>query len=323
MNRTSITLLLSLCLFVSACKIRPVAFDHDIKNNSLAVSPDESVAVVCTSDIPEIKIYNLKTGTMIDDITDVVTPRNIAFSKDGSVFYISDSSYGNIREYDSGSFRLLRTFPLKKGVFGFAIDSDARRLYANNQAENTVTVLNLESGKVDKIITGFNGPRQGIVLAGDNRYLYVTNFKSDDVKVVDTSTDSIIKTLSGIPSVRQISVDTPRNILFGASSSDNAIYVIDISTGRLLARIPVGDEPYGAKLSPGCDILLSGDKGSNAVGVINTADFNVIGTVKGLDAPRQAIVFSRVNPGCAYVLNADLSLSLIDYRNCTVISTIR
>lgn len=39
---------------------KPEAFDLDVKNNSLAVSPDESIAIVFNSTIPEIKVYDLK-----------------------------------------------------------------------------------------------------------------------------------------------------------------------------------------------------------------------------------------------------------------------
>lgn len=322
MNRTFFIPLLALSICLGACNEKPEAFDPDIKNNSLAVSPDESVAVVCASGIDFVNIYDLRTDSLIKTINEVVTPRNIAFSKDGTVFYISDSSYGNIREYDSRTFKLLRTFPLAKGVFGFAVDDKNQRIYANNQAENTVSVLNTATGEVDKVINGFNGPRQGIVLADDNRHLYVTNFKSDDVKVVDISTDEIIKTLPGIPAVRQISVDTQRNILYGASSKENAIYALDIATGNQIARIPVGEEPYGAKLSPDRSILLSGEKGSNSISVIRTDSLTIDRTVRGLDGPRQAIVYSTANPGRAYILNADLSVSVIDYHDNTIVKTI-
>lgn len=122
MNRTFFIPLLALSICLGACNEKPEAFDPDIKNNSLAVSPDESVAVVCASGIDFVNIYDLRTDSLIKTINEVVTPRNIAFSKDGTVFYISDSSYGNIREYDSKTFKLLRTFPLAKGVFGFAVD---------------------------------------------------------------------------------------------------------------------------------------------------------------------------------------------------------
>ena len=38
-------------------------FDGNIKNNSLALSPDESTAVVSYSERPDVVVYNLQKGT--------------------------------------------------------------------------------------------------------------------------------------------------------------------------------------------------------------------------------------------------------------------
>ena len=39
-----------------------VAFDGNIRNNSLAVSPDEATAVVSYSERPDVVVYDLTTG---------------------------------------------------------------------------------------------------------------------------------------------------------------------------------------------------------------------------------------------------------------------
>lgn len=61
----------------------PDPFDANINNNSLAISPDENIAVVANSSNPNIIIYDLNTKKIIRELEDFVTPRNIAFSKNG------------------------------------------------------------------------------------------------------------------------------------------------------------------------------------------------------------------------------------------------
>ena len=228
---------------------KPEAFDMNIKNNSLAISPNEEIAVVSNSTIPGIKVYDLKNKKIIGELDEFVTPRNIAFSKDGKYFYVSDSTYGTIREIDSKTLEVIRTFELKQGVFGFTLTNDGKKIFANNQAESTVTVINLENGKIEKVIEGFSEPRQGIVVDAKDEFVYVTNFKGDDVRVINTKTLKIEKTLEGIPAVRAISVDQDGKYLYGASSSGNVINVLDIKTGKVVKSIKVGKEPYGAALS--------------------------------------------------------------------------
>lgn len=301
---------------------KPEAFDMDIKNNSLAINPGETIAVVSNSTVSEIKIYDLEEGKVVATLDEFVTPRNIAFSKDGSHFYISDSTYGNIREYSVETLELTRTFDLEQGVFGFTLTNAGDKIFANNQATSTVTVIDLKSGNVEKVIEGFSQPRQGIIVDSNDEFVYVTNFKGDDVRVINTKTLEIEKTLKGIPSVRAISVDKEGKYLYGASSSENAINVVDIATGQLVKSIPVGQEPYGAALSPDQKLILTGEKASNQVSVIDTNTLEVTSTITGFDEPRQAIVYSS-NPNQAYVLNKDLSISLIDYAEGNIVKTIK
>lgn len=298
-------------------------FDGDIKNNALAISPDEQIAIVSNSTIPSIKVYNLNNKTVIGEIDTFITPRNIAFSKDGSKFYVSDSTYGNIREFDSNTLEKLRAFDVHQGVFGFVLNNAGDKIYANNQAEDRVTVINLVSGEIEAIVEGFSGPRQGVVIDDNDNYVYVTNFKGDDVRVLNTETLTIEKTLTGIPSVRAISIDTEKGVLYGASSSDNTINVLDINTGEIIETISVGNEPYGAALSSDNKTVLSGEKASNQISVIDTETLEVQRTITGFSEPRQAIVYSKSNAEHAYVLNADLSISVIDYQEGVILETIK
>lgn len=300
----------------------PEAFDSNIKNNSLAISPDEKLAIVSNSTIDKIKVYNLESKELVKEIDEFVTPRNIAFSIDGKHFYISDSSYGSIREFDSSTLEESREFKLEKGVFGFALTHAGDKIFANNQDKSTVTVIDLSTGKVEKVIEGFSQPRQGIVIDKNDQYAYVTNFKGDDVRVVNIDTLEIEKTISGIPAVRAISVDDENKYLYAASSSENTINVIYIASGDLVKSIAVGQEPYGAALSRDGKIILSGEKASNSVSVIDTDTLEVKLSIEGFNEPRQAIVYSSTE-GQAYVLNADLSISVVDYVKGEIIDTIK
>lgn len=301
---------------------KPEAFDFDIKNNSLAVSPDEKIAIVSNSTIDEIKIYDLENKKQLGTLDEVVTPRHVEFSKDNKYFYISDSSYGSIREFDAKTLEEVRSFDVGKGVFGFTLTNNGDKIFANNQDKSTVTLIDLTTGKIEKVIEGFDQPRQGIVIDSNDEYVYVTNFKGNDVRVINTSNLEIEKTLTGIPSVRAISIDTENKILYGASSSENTINVLNVETGEVIKTIHVGKEPYGAALSNDKKIIISGEKVSNQLSIIDTEKLEVVKTIEGLNEPRQAIIYSQ-GDGKAYVLNADLSISVVDYNEGKILDTIK
>ncbi|MFX8577791.1 phosphate ABC transporter substrate-binding protein, partial [Acinetobacter baumannii] len=57
-----------------------VTFDGQIRNNSLALSPDEATAVVSYSERPDVIVYDLATGAVRGVLRGYVTPRNIVFA---------------------------------------------------------------------------------------------------------------------------------------------------------------------------------------------------------------------------------------------------
>ena len=132
--------LLAACVVAqSAVVYSEGAFDNQIKNNSLAVSPNEAIAVVSYSDEPTVLVFDLNRGNVRSRLTGFVTPRNIVFTPDGTRFHISDSATGRITRFDSASLKRTGDIAAGPGVFGTTISADGSKLYANNQAASTVT----------------------------------------------------------------------------------------------------------------------------------------------------------------------------------------
>ncbi len=297
------------------------SFDGDIKNNSLAMSPNESIAVASYSDSVKVKVYNIKTGKLITNIGGFINPRNIIFSPGGKIFYISDSGLGLLLAYDAATCKIIKTYPVGYGAFGTAINKTGNLIFINNEAANTVTALDVKTNSVKAVISGFAQPRQGVKLNPDNSKLYVTNFANDKITVVDVATLKIDTSISGFNKIRAISITKNGNTLFAANSGANEIAVVDIASGKITKTIPVGKDPYGASLSPDETILLSGNKMDNTISVVDIASLTNTKTITGFKEPRQAIVFSKAGKQ-VYVLNNDLSISIVSLEKNKIIREI-
>ena len=297
-------------------------FDSNITNNSLAVSPDEGTAVVSDSREQSLLVYNLKKRTLRKKIKGFVTPRNIVFVNGGSEFVVSDSTLGTLRFYSMKTLKLIDEVVIGPGAFGTAVSPDGRTMYVNNQAQSTVTIVDLVTRKPTSVITGFAQPRQGIVVSPDGAYVYVTNFLGDKVSVVDTAAKRIVREITGFSKIRAISVTPDGGTLYAANSGRNSISAVVISQGKIVDEIQVGQDPYGAALSPDGKLLFASNKLDNTINVITVPDNRVIGTINGFNEPRQAIIFSK-DSRKAYVLNHDLSISLVDVDTRTITDTIR
>jgi len=298
-----------------------VAFDGNIRNNSLALSPDETIAVVSYSERPDVVVYNLQTGAVQGVLHGYVTPRNIVFAPDGKALYVSDSSLGTIAKIDTVSLQAKALMAAGPGAFGTALSKDGSALYVNNQASSTVTRFDTATNQARGVITGFAQPRQGVRLSPDGATLYVTNFLGDKITLVDTATNKITGEITGFKMIRAISVTADGKTLFAANSGSNNIAVVAIGKREILSTVPVGKDPYGATLTPDGRFVYAGNLGDNTVSVIDVALLKVTATITGFKQPRQATVFTR-DGKTAYVLNEDLSVAKVDRSRQQVVSTL-
>src|SRR5262249_1352950 len=109
---------MGLARWTAAASSEIYKFDAEIVNNSLAVSPDERLAVACYSAEPAVHVYDLKTGRPLTTLPGFITPRNILFTPDGSQFLISDSTRGVVAIVDAGTFKEVGSIPIGVGAFG-------------------------------------------------------------------------------------------------------------------------------------------------------------------------------------------------------------
>lgn len=198
---------------------------------------------------------------------------------------------------------------------------DGGKLYANNQAAGTVTVVDLVKRRPLAVLTGFAQPRQGVMLSPAQDSLYVTNFLGDRVTKVSTATNQRIAEIGGFQGIRGLSISRDGRRLYAANSVENAISFVDTASGATLRQVPVGQDPYGAALAPDESLLFSGNLKDNSLTAVDPADGTVLGTVTGLIGPRQAIHFSN-DSKTAWVLNMDLTIAVVNVERLKVVRTI-
>ncbi len=104
-------------------------------------------------------------------------------------------------------------------------------------------------------ILGFipTGPgAHGLYVSRDDRFLYVTNRRGGSVSVIDLATRKVVKEWlirgGGSPDMGNVSANG--KVLWLSGRYNSEVYAISTSTGRLLARIPVGAGPHGLCVWP-------------------------------------------------------------------------
>jgi YVTN family beta-propeller protein len=86
----------------------------------------------------------------------------------------------------------------------------------------------------------------GAVASADGKTVYVTTGRGGSVLYVDTAQNRVVKTIDHV-GVRPwgIGLSPDGSKLYTANGPSNDVSVIDVATGEIKRKIPVGSLPWG------------------------------------------------------------------------------
>lgn len=94
-------------------------------------------------------------------------------SADGSKIYVACNKSDEIIEIDAASWKLLRRIPARGGVYNLALTKDGR-LIATNKRDQSISVVELKSGRELARIPTKRKVIHGAVVSPDNRYAFIS-----------------------------------------------------------------------------------------------------------------------------------------------------
>ena len=155
------------------------------------------------------------------------------------------AAYGDV----TGSFHLVHTFVMPdvpKGPYcdHLAIDLDGKRLFTTPQAEKSVEVLDLNSGKLIHRIPELQNPHS-ILYRADVHRLYITDGGAGKLRVYDSRTYEPVKSIEGLPDADSIGYDATTKELYvtnggeSVKSEYSSLSVIDTTSVAKVADVKI------------------------------------------------------------------------------------
>jgi len=232
-------------------------------------------------------------------------------------------------------------------------------VYVANTGKNTVSLLDPVSGAVLNTIP-VGGSPTAMVASSDGKSLWVANAGSNTVMRISTTTNAVVATTQVGRTPRALALNG--STLWVANSGSNTVSRINTTTNTVVgSAIGVGRAPYGITVSQDGSQVYVTNRDGNSVTRISTTTNAVVGTITDIGPGPVAVaatagraytvnyngnyvaVFDTVtNQGVnmipvgvnatsmaispdssvMYVTNANDTVSAIDLRTETVISTI-
>jgi DNA-binding beta-propeller fold protein YncE len=95
-------------------------------------------------------------------------------SVDGSKVFVACNKSSEIVEVDVGSWKVSRRLPARPGVYNLAVTKDGNRLIATNKRDQSVSVIEIKSGRELARLPTKRKVLHGVVVSPDDRYAFVS-----------------------------------------------------------------------------------------------------------------------------------------------------
>jgi DNA-binding beta-propeller fold protein YncE len=242
-----------------------------------------SVSVVAADEMLEIK--RIPTCAM---------PHGSRFNPQGTKHYSACMMDDLLVEIDTSSLRVSRHFLLTKGKEAGG-DGAPRAQAAGAHAGQDAGGHGLEPPKASDNSCSPTWAQP----SSDGAMIYVACNKSSEIVEVDARTWKVTRRILAGPGVYNLAV-TKDGRLIATNKRGPSVSVIDLKTGRELARIPTKRRVvHGAVVSPDDRYAFISVEGIGAEpGTVEVIDLETLQTVAAVDVPQQAagIDFWKVEP---------------------------
>jgi YVTN family beta-propeller protein len=161
-----------------------------------------------------------------------------------------------IKLFHPGSRAAFGEFPYWVQPHSAIAGGPADKYYITSLRDGQIIAIST-SGRAQTITVG--GEPAKMILTRDERFLLVANPDLDEIEVVDTSTDTLRERISvarpgyryrgSIPN--SLALSPNGHILYVTLAGENAVGVIDLSSGSVIGRIPTGW--YPSSVTPSAD----------------------------------------------------------------------
>lgn len=226
------------------------------------------------------KVYIRKpNGKTIEVANGMSGPNSIAFGKDGRLFvsevFLGDALYEiDLKGVDKPDFKPFPRAELRRiaekmgGLNGFEIHRDDGFLYGPLWFKGEVVKVNLETGAIDVIASGFKIPAAANIDPQNRDNLFVVDTGTGGVWSVSLTSKAKKLVASMKPGLDNLAFDS-RGRLFVTSMTDNGIYLVDKHTGA--ARTIVE-----GKLAVPTDLAVVSEGGKETVHVADVFSYRTV-----------------------------------------------
>jgi YVTN family beta-propeller protein len=271
---------------------------------NLVVDKDGEHLYITAFTANKVVVYHIKNKKIIAEIDFENSPTGLCLSPDENTLYVTTSSEkGVLCIVDLKNKKIKSKIPVGHTANSPILDSSGKILFINNQFDNTVSVIRLNTEELIAEIPVLREPVASILTA-DGQYLFVANYLpvgpadtysiSSSISVISTEENKVVKNIdlpNGSNAIRGLAISPDSKFVYATHilaryqmpttqlergwMNTNALSIIDVMNLKLyntvlLDEIDLGAaNPWDVKCSKNGKYLCISHAGSHEVSVIN------------------------------------------------------
>ena len=216
-------------------------FDHlvvDVQGNRLFVMGEDNSVV---------EIIDLAASKLIHTISDVKAPHSGVYRGDLKKLFVVDGGVGEVKIYDSDSYKPAGSIKLKDDADSMAYDPSTKYMYVVNGGKDAhmtysfVSVVDTTAGKNLGDIKIDSDAVEALALEKSGARLFVNMTGKDAVAVVDREKRSVMNTWPTGQVAKHLiamSFDEGDHRLFVTTRTPGKLIVLDTDSGKVVTSLP-------------------------------------------------------------------------------------
>jgi len=231
---------------------------------NLYFTPDGTKAIDVVERLQRIEFRDPHNGWKLLKAVPIPWPGadHLDFSADGSYLMISTEYSGVVAKVDTITMSLVGYVRVGGLPIDIKLSPDGTVFYVTNQGRMGVSVVDPIAMKEIQFIPTGRGAH-GLQVSRDTKSLYVSNRLEGSISVIDFATRTVVAKwhIPGGGSPDMLQLNPAGTQLWASGRYNKTVYVMDTTTGALIARIAVGSEDHGLTYFPNVGLHSLGHNG--------------------------------------------------------------
>lgn len=216
----------------------------------LAVSFDGERVYAASRGTGKAVVQHVETGEVLAFMEVGEDPQGIAISPDGDLVYVTSEKDHRITVVDTDTLRVLKQFSVTMRPHGVAFSPDGRHVYVVGSKDASMTVVDARTHDVIRNIPlPYDDEPTGVAVSPDGQRVYVTLGTQGMLVTINARTFAVIESRPVGNQPRGVAISPDGERLFTANAASNDVTVVSAG-GEIIARVPVGREPFGVVVAP-------------------------------------------------------------------------